>query len=71
MFFNPSRDEARQFLFETWRKRREKSLLTPLEDLAAQLMKNIPNIIRYSKTLSGLAIMIIRRNRVSPTPSCI
>ena len=32
MMFNPSRDEARNFLFETWRKRREGSLLTPLED---------------------------------------
>ena len=42
MFFNPSRDEARQFLFETWRKRREKSLLTPLEDLAAQLIEKHP-----------------------------
>jgi len=30
MIFNPSRDEARNFLFETWRKRREKSLLTTL-----------------------------------------
>ena len=39
MFFNPSRDEARQFLFETWRKRRERALLTPLEDLAAQLIE--------------------------------
>ncbi len=37
--FNPSRDEARNFLFETWRKRREGSLLTPLEDLAAQLIE--------------------------------
>ncbi|MDO9011429.1 MAG: DUF1841 family protein [Gallionella sp.] len=42
MFFNPSRDEARLFIFETWRKRREKSLLTPLEDLAAQLIEKHP-----------------------------
>lgn len=42
MFFNPSRDEARNFLFETWRKRREKSLLTPLEDLTAQLIEKHP-----------------------------
>lgn len=42
MLFNPSRDEARQFLFETWRKRREKSLLTPLEDLTAQLIEKHP-----------------------------
>ncbi len=42
MFFNPSRDEARNFLFETWRKRREKALLTPLEDLAAQLIEKHP-----------------------------
>ena len=42
MFFNPSRDEARDFLFETWRKRRAKELLMPLEDLAAQLIEKHP-----------------------------
>jgi hypothetical protein len=40
--FNPSRDEARNFLFETWRKRREGTLLTPLEDLTAQLIEKHP-----------------------------
>ncbi len=40
--FNPSRDEARNFLFETWRKRREGGLLTPLEDLTAQLIEKHP-----------------------------
>ncbi len=42
MFFNPSRDEARLFLFETWRKKRAGELLTPLEDLAAQLIGKHP-----------------------------
>jgi hypothetical protein len=37
--FNPTRDQARQFLFETWRKRRGGELLTPMEDLAAQLIE--------------------------------
>jgi hypothetical protein len=36
--FNPSRDEARHFLFESWRKRCAGELLTPLEDLTAQLI---------------------------------
>lgn len=40
--FNPTRDQARQFLFDTWRKRRAGELLTPLEDLAAQLMEKHP-----------------------------
>ena len=40
--FNPTRDEARNFLFETWRKRREGALLTPLEYLAAQLIEKHP-----------------------------
>lgn len=40
--FNPSRDEARNFLFETWRKRRAGELLTPLEDLTAQLIEKHP-----------------------------
>ncbi len=42
MFFNPSRDEARNFLFESWRKRRAGELLTPLEDLAVQLIAKHP-----------------------------
>jgi len=40
--FNPTRDEARNFLFESWRKRRANELLTPLEDLAAQLIAKHP-----------------------------
>lgn len=40
--FNPTRDQARQFLFETWRKRLAKELLTPLEDLTAQLIDKHP-----------------------------
>jgi len=42
LLFNPSRDEARNFLFESWRKRRAGELLTPLEDLAAQLIGKHP-----------------------------
>jgi hypothetical protein len=42
MLFNPTRDEARQFLFETWRKRTDGELLTPLEDLTAQLIEKHP-----------------------------
>ena len=40
--FNPSRDEARTFLFESWRKRRAGELLTPLEDLVTQLIDKHP-----------------------------
>lgn len=40
--FQPTRDEARQFLFESWRKRRVGELLTPLEDLTAQLIDKHP-----------------------------
>lgn len=42
MFFDPTRDQARNFLFESWRKRRAGELLTPLEDLAAQLIAKHP-----------------------------
>jgi hypothetical protein len=40
--FNPTRDEARTFLFESWRKRSVGELLTPLEDLTAQLIDKHP-----------------------------
>ena len=42
MLFNPSRDQARNFLFESWRKRKAGELLTPLEDLVAQLIEKHP-----------------------------
>jgi hypothetical protein len=42
MLFNPSRNEARNFLFESWRKHKARELLTPLEDLAAQLIAKHP-----------------------------
>lgn len=42
MLFNPSRDEARKFLFDSWRKRNAMQLLTPLEDLASQLIARHP-----------------------------
>jgi hypothetical protein len=40
--FQPTRDEARNFLFESWRKRCSGELLTPLEDLTAQLIDKHP-----------------------------
>lgn len=32
--FNPSRDQARRFLFDAWRKYRDGTVLTALEDMA-------------------------------------
>jgi len=49
--FNPTRDQARQFLFETWRKRTAGELLTPLEDLAGQMIAKHPE---YHALLSDL-----------------
>ncbi|NTV95580.1 MAG: DUF1841 family protein [Thiobacillus sp.] len=40
--FNPTRDEARQFLFEAWRKHRAKTILTDLEALAADHIQRHP-----------------------------
>lgn len=36
--FNPSRDQARQFLVDAWRKRRESLPATPLETQAADIV---------------------------------
>jgi hypothetical protein len=36
--FNPSRDQARSFLAEAWRKRREQLPATPLEVIAADIV---------------------------------
>ncbi len=40
--FNPSRNEVRQFFTETWRKERANEILTPLESMAANWMREHP-----------------------------
>jgi hypothetical protein len=40
--FNPSRDEARRFLVESWRKRREGLPLSGLETMAASIVAEHP-----------------------------
>jgi len=35
--YNPSRDQARHFLMEAWRKHRERQVLTPLEAMAVDI----------------------------------
>lgn len=42
MLFNPSRDDARNFLFDSWRKQRAGEVLTQLEDMAARLIAKHP-----------------------------
>jgi hypothetical protein len=36
--FNPTRDQAREFLFEVWRKHGAGEVLTPLESLALEVL---------------------------------
>jgi len=40
--FTPSRDEARRFLFEAWRKARARQPLTPMESLAVDVAQLHP-----------------------------
>ncbi len=40
--FNPSRDEVRQFFSETWRKERAGEILTSLESIAADWIREHP-----------------------------
>lgn len=41
--YNPSRDQARQFFFDAWRKYQDKLTLTPLESIALDI------ILRHSE----------------------
>lgn len=52
--FTPSRDEARRFLVDAWRKRREQLPATPLETLAADLVEMHPE---YHALLADAAAM--------------
>ena len=40
--FNPSRDDARNFLYDSWCKHLNGTVLTPLEDMVAQLIIKHP-----------------------------
>lgn len=36
--FNPSREQARQFLFDTWHKYRQREMLSAMEDMALEVI---------------------------------
>ncbi|HKX52724.1 MAG TPA: DUF1841 family protein [Nitrosospira sp.] len=40
--FNPSRDQARQFFFETWRKYKQREMLSAMEDMALEVILQHP-----------------------------
>ena len=42
MIFNPSRDQARQFFFETWRKYKRREMLSAMEDMALEVILQHP-----------------------------
>ncbi|MCL2655875.1 MAG: DUF1841 family protein [Betaproteobacteria bacterium] len=46
--FDPSREQARTFFVDAWRKHRERTVLTPLEQIAADLVEQHPE---YHKLL--------------------
>lgn len=52
--FNPSRDQARQFLIDAWHKRRESLPATPLETLAADLINLHPEYHALLEAEDGL-----------------
>ncbi len=48
--FDPSREEARRFFIEAWRKQRARELVSPLEGLAIRLIALHPE---YHELLAG------------------
>ncbi len=40
--YNPTRDQARQFFIDAWRKHRSREVLTPLEHIAADVISLHP-----------------------------
>lgn len=53
--FNPSRDQARQFFLDTWRKARAREVLTPLEDIAARILRLHPEYQSLMENPGALA----------------
>ena len=48
--FNPSRDQVRQFFFDTWHKQQQPASLTPLEQMALSVILMHPE---YHAVLSA------------------
>ena len=53
MLFQPSREEVRRFFIEAWKKQQAHELLTPLETLAVQWVREHPD---YHDELNELAL---------------
>ena len=48
--FSPSRDQARQFFFDTWRKYQQREMLSAMEDLALEVILLHPEYQRMLET---------------------
>jgi hypothetical protein len=53
MLFQPSRDEVRRFFIEAWEKQQRQALLTPLEALAVEWVREHPE---YHSELSAAGL---------------
>jgi hypothetical protein len=53
MLFQPSREEVRRFFIEAWKKQQANELLTPLETLAVQWVREHPD---YHGELNEVAL---------------
>lgn len=51
--FDPSRDEARDFLVQSWRKHRARQLLSPLEAIAADIIAAHPEYHIHLESAPG------------------
>ena len=66
--FKPSRDQARQLFFDTWRKYRQREILSGIEDVA---YCSIRNTMVFSMMPIDTLIKIIHLRWGTRTPSCI
>ena len=48
--FSPSREQARQFFFDAWRKYRQREMLTAMEDMALEVILLHPEYQRMLET---------------------
>jgi hypothetical protein len=48
--FSPSREQARQFFFDVWRKYRQREILTAMEDMALEIILLHPEYQRMLET---------------------
>ena len=69
--FNPTREDVRRFFCDTWKKKTESHILTPLETIAGDWMEQHPEYHTLLTDSEGALAQDYTPERAKPILSCI